>query len=117
MELYALDGQHTEALRQYKKCATMLETEFGVEPDTETRELRDRIAKGVLKEPVIPEGTEQPGRPGFGGRGVRFQGVRGEAPGRVRHEGGEIRGTGPPRRENAIRGAIRGHGPGFEGTG
>ena len=49
--------------------------------------------------------------------GVRFQGVRDEAPGPGRHEAGKIRGTGPPRRENAVMGAIRAPATGFEGTG
>ncbi|MDX1613356.1 MAG: protein kinase, partial [Candidatus Promineifilaceae bacterium] len=43
MRLYAYQGQHGAALRQYESCATLLEEELGVEPEVETQQLRQAI--------------------------------------------------------------------------
>ena len=44
MHLFALAGQHQEALRQYERCRSVLERELGVSPDDETERLREQIA-------------------------------------------------------------------------
>lgn len=46
MHLYARAGKRSSALRQFDVCARALRDELGQEPERETRELRDRIARG-----------------------------------------------------------------------
>jgi predicted ATPase/DNA-binding SARP family transcriptional activator len=48
MRLHGLAGQHSEALRQYEKCKSMLERELREKPGSETERLRERIASGRL---------------------------------------------------------------------
>jgi DNA-binding SARP family transcriptional activator/predicted ATPase len=48
MRLYAWDGQRSAALRQYQKCARILEEELGVAPEAETTQLVERIEKGEV---------------------------------------------------------------------
>jgi DNA-binding SARP family transcriptional activator len=43
MRLYADQGRHTAALRQYQACLEILRRELGVEPDEETRALYRRL--------------------------------------------------------------------------
>jgi DNA-binding SARP family transcriptional activator len=43
MRLYALSGNRAAALRAYHACVTMLQQEFGVEPDPLTREAHERL--------------------------------------------------------------------------
>jgi DNA-binding SARP family transcriptional activator len=44
MRIYAAVGRPNDALRQYKKCAQILERELGVEPDARTQELLREIS-------------------------------------------------------------------------
>jgi len=46
MLLYAVSGQRTSAIRQYKECVQILERELGVAPLEETTRLYDAIAEG-----------------------------------------------------------------------
>lgn len=43
MELYAATGERTLALKQFQACSEVLRAELGVEPEAETRRLRERI--------------------------------------------------------------------------
>jgi len=52
MRLLAHSGRRTEALAQYEACRTMLASELGVEPETETTQLAQRIRDGELE--IIP---------------------------------------------------------------
>jgi predicted ATPase/DNA-binding SARP family transcriptional activator len=61
MRIHALAGQRVEALRQYEKCAVLLEQELGERPEEKTERLREQIAASVL--PDAAEGpAEGPGR-------------------------------------------------------
>ncbi len=46
MLLYAISGQRTSAMRQYKECVQILERELGVAPLEETTRLYDAIVEG-----------------------------------------------------------------------
>jgi predicted ATPase len=48
MQLHSLAGQHLEALRQYKRCRSVLERELGEKPEEETELLREYIASRKL---------------------------------------------------------------------
>jgi DNA-binding SARP family transcriptional activator len=48
MELYALAGRRTSALRQYAECARILQAELGVTPQRATTSLYQEIAAGRL---------------------------------------------------------------------
>ena len=48
MLLYALAGQRTAALRQYRECVRILEQEFGVPPLEETTSLYQKILNGQV---------------------------------------------------------------------
>lgn len=52
MRGYTAAGQRDRALRQYERCASALNKELGVEPDTETQALHDAI-KAALPDPNI----------------------------------------------------------------
>lgn len=54
MRLYAWDGQHTAALRQYQECVRLLDAELGVEPESETTELYTIIKARRLAAPPVP---------------------------------------------------------------
>ena len=45
MQLYALSGQRSLALKQYERCRTILEKELREKPGMETEELREQIAR------------------------------------------------------------------------
>jgi len=72
MQLYARQGRHTVALKQYQACRAMLEQELGVLPEPETervyrairerRHVRDRQPGGTLPEtpPEAPPAPEPP---------------------------------------------------------
>jgi adenylate cyclase len=45
MELLARAGRRSDALRQYRSCAEILERELGAEPDPETKDLYARLQK------------------------------------------------------------------------
>jgi len=47
MRLYAVAGDRTGALRQYRRCAEALAVEFDLEPDAETLDLYRRIRSGA----------------------------------------------------------------------
>ena len=51
MQLYAWDGQHAAALRQYQECARLLKEELGLEPDPETTALYEAIRARQLPAP------------------------------------------------------------------
>jgi len=46
MHLFASNGQRSLALKQYKLCADILLKELGVEPDTRTKQLYEKIRSG-----------------------------------------------------------------------
>ena len=48
MRLYSLAGRHSEALRQYESCRSVLERELGEKPGEETEQLREQIASRKL---------------------------------------------------------------------
>lgn len=67
MELLARVGRRSEALRQYRSCAQVLERELGAEPDAETRRLyaslqgADETPQASTSSPVEPQGeTSKP---------------------------------------------------------
>jgi tetratricopeptide (TPR) repeat protein len=45
MQLYVLAGNRTAALQTFEQCARLLREELGVEPDSETTDLAERITK------------------------------------------------------------------------
>lgn len=49
MRVYALAGQRSAAIRQYESCKELLYEELGVEPQTETTALYERILRGELE--------------------------------------------------------------------
>jgi DNA-binding SARP family transcriptional activator len=51
IDLLALSGQRSAALKQYRTCRQILADELGAEPSEETRELYIRIRDGKYKEP------------------------------------------------------------------
>ncbi len=52
MQLYAWDGQHTAALRQYEECQRLLAEELGVKPEAETAVLYEAIKTRQLAPPT-----------------------------------------------------------------
>ena len=65
MLLFALDGQASAALAQYRTCQQILHQELGADPSTETRELFERIRGGEFnkKAPLtltLPASTPPP---------------------------------------------------------
>jgi DNA-binding SARP family transcriptional activator/tetratricopeptide (TPR) repeat protein len=52
IELYALDGDRGAALRQFERCATILERELGVSPLPETRMAYQAVLQGSRAAPV-----------------------------------------------------------------
>lgn len=48
MEIHAWAGQRAAALRQYQKCADLLDQEIGVPPQAETTQLFESIKRGQL---------------------------------------------------------------------
>lgn len=58
MRLYVLAGRRHEALRQYKVCAEVLETDLGASPDPETEALYQQIVGGDVAPP--PAVTPKP---------------------------------------------------------
>ncbi|WP_203103048.1 BTAD domain-containing putative transcriptional regulator [Skermanella rosea] len=72
MRLYARQGRHAAALKQYQTCRTVLERELGVRPEPETeallREIRERRRASRADPPdpaaaPLPEAGEAPPRP------------------------------------------------------
>ena len=65
MELYAISGQRTAALKQYRDCVRVLEGELGVPPLEETTRLYEDILENRLTGPVnLAKSTiEPPGEP------------------------------------------------------
>lgn len=55
MLLYAISGQRTAAMRQYRECLQILERELGVAPLEETTRLHDAIAEGQELGSVTPQ--------------------------------------------------------------
>lgn len=54
IRLLALNGQPAAALVQYENCRRMLQSELGVQPGAETRQLAEQIRKGRLTQEVAP---------------------------------------------------------------
>lgn len=52
MELYALAGRHSAALRQYQECVRLLDAELGTSPEAETIALAEAIQGRRLAPPV-----------------------------------------------------------------
>ena len=48
MRLYAANGQHSDALRQYRQCVELFDTELATPPDAETRLLYEAIQSNQL---------------------------------------------------------------------
>lgn len=59
MELHALVGDRTSAVRQYQRCVGSLREDVGVEPSSETQQLYQRICVGSLVDTVPPSMPEQ----------------------------------------------------------
>jgi predicted ATPase len=53
MRLYAWSGQHAAAMRQYRACVRLLDTELGIEPEAETTALYEEITRRRLPIPVL----------------------------------------------------------------
>jgi DNA-binding SARP family transcriptional activator/class 3 adenylate cyclase len=49
MNIYALNGQNSAAIRQYETCCIQLKNELGVLPCKETRQLYERIQNGEIQ--------------------------------------------------------------------
>jgi predicted ATPase/DNA-binding SARP family transcriptional activator len=64
MQLCARAGKRADALRRHDECAAILREELGVEPDEETRRLRDTIERGgdFAARPGAPLETAHVGR-------------------------------------------------------
>jgi predicted ATPase/DNA-binding SARP family transcriptional activator len=68
MQLYALAGQRSAALRQYEECARVLDEEMGLEPAAETTALYEQIRAGAYPAgepaavPTVAPGTALPVR-------------------------------------------------------
>src|SRR5207244_8983379 len=73
MRVYALAGRRHDALRQYEQCSKVLQSELNVEPETETIELYNSIARGDIargeiapaqrgqvSEDIVPSGGNMP---------------------------------------------------------
>jgi hypothetical protein len=61
MELLAGVGRRSEALRQYRSCAELLERQLGAEPDSATRDLYARL-RGSETRPLGSGPVEAPAR-------------------------------------------------------
>ncbi|MCB0107186.1 MAG: hypothetical protein KDE53_14800, partial [Caldilineaceae bacterium] len=55
MELYALDGQQTAALRQYEECVRICAEEFGAQPEERTTALYEAIRTRRFPEVNVPD--------------------------------------------------------------
>ena len=76
IELYALSGRRSAALRQYRECVRTLDQELGVAPLPATTQLYDAVKEGRLSGPRQPPAPEpQGGRRASGPRG-RQDGAR-----------------------------------------
>lgn len=63
MRLRARDGDRTGALRQYERCAEVLDQELDVRPTTTTRRLHERIQEDRFPAPPPPESVTVSGSP------------------------------------------------------
>lgn len=64
MRLRAMNGNRTAALRQYERCAEVLEQELGVSPATATQRLHEKILRDTFPSSVAPPNfTSAPGPP------------------------------------------------------
>ena len=61
MRLYLQTGRRAAAVRQYQACERVLSRELGVQPDTETRALYDKVLEARAAATVEPDG--RPTRP------------------------------------------------------
>lgn len=61
MTLYALNGQRTFALRQYRECVRILDEELGVSPLEGTTSLYERIISGELLVEINESESEEAG--------------------------------------------------------
>lgn len=59
IELYALAGQRSAALRQYQECERILRDELGLEPQPETRALYERIRAGEFDKETRRQGDKE----------------------------------------------------------
>jgi DNA-binding SARP family transcriptional activator len=58
MRLYHLEGNRTEALRQYERCKVALQEELGVAPSNRTKELLEQIRMDCLEKSVLFQATK-----------------------------------------------------------
>jgi DNA-binding SARP family transcriptional activator/tetratricopeptide (TPR) repeat protein len=63
MRLHAWRGDRSAAIRQYRSCARILDTELGVAPLDETRELYDAVRRDAVPEPARREPAPAPAPP------------------------------------------------------
>lgn len=54
MRMHFDDGETAQALRQYKRCETILKKDLGVEPDTETRALHQEMLRHRTRRSTAP---------------------------------------------------------------
>ncbi|RMG73589.1 MAG: hypothetical protein D6711_10590 [Chloroflexi bacterium] len=68
MRYFAENGNRADALKQYETCVAYLNSEFGVEPETETQQLYHSIRQNTLKpvQAVKPIAPIQPTKPFIG---------------------------------------------------
>lgn len=81
MRAYASAGDRAAAARQFRKCATVLETELGVAPLPETVDLFERILTGegaptAPEPPIIVRSVDKPAERPFLGRDLEVESVR-----------------------------------------
>jgi DNA-binding SARP family transcriptional activator len=60
MRLYYMNGNRTQALHQYARCATALRDELGVEPSERTKALYEQIRSDQLRPPLSVIGNVVP---------------------------------------------------------
>lgn len=62
MRMYCLAGDRTQALRQYEKCAAILDDELGVDPAEQTKKLFEQIKADCLTSPFIAKSPVLPNK-------------------------------------------------------
>jgi DNA-binding SARP family transcriptional activator len=63
MRLHSWRGDRSAAIRQYRTCARILDTELGVAPLDETRELYDAVRRDAVPRPEQRQATSAPAAP------------------------------------------------------
>lgn len=109
MRLYIAQRRHDMALAQFEQCRCRLETDLGVEPDVETRELwrRARSERGRRAAPDDRQGSKSAGSPDSAATLIMFATMAGDA---IPAPGSGGSGECEPRRSGQISDMIRRHG-------